>query len=216
MEAPGYRLMIEPQPAGLFGDEDVAAREEPGQPSQLRGGRELRREVPGRPLPRLDPAQRDRLERPHPPPAAREPVAQAALREAIPGERALAPLRRAALQDLLLLQVAREPRRAHRALRAYEAGVRRGLRVFSWFIYRIMTPGLRDIFMNPNNRLRLRDALLSVLAGNIFLRTRLALRLLVLKALYYLLSAGHPRRSWAAWRSRGHATREAGIETITA
>jgi hypothetical protein len=67
--------------------------------------------------------------------------------------------------------------------------------------------------MNPNNQFQLRDALLSVLAGNIFLRSRLALRLLALKALYYVFSAGDLRRSWTAWRKRGRATRESGIET---
>jgi flavin-dependent dehydrogenase len=108
------------------------------------------------------------------------------------------------------------PRRARRALSLYDAGARRGLRVFSWFIYRINTPGLHDVFMNPNNRFRLRDALLSVLAGNIFLRARLAMRLLVLKVLYYLFSAADLRRSWAAWRKRGQAAREAGVETTPA
>ena len=102
------------------------------------------------------------------------------------------------------------PRRARRALVAYDAATRRGLRVFSWFIYRIMTPGLHNIFMNPSNILRLRDALLSVLAGNIFLRARLAIRLLALKALYYIYSVADPRPSWAAWRRRGQATREPG------
>jgi flavin-dependent dehydrogenase len=108
------------------------------------------------------------------------------------------------------------PRRSRRALNAYDASVHRGLRIFSWFIYRVMTPGLRDIFMNPNNRFQLRDALLSVLAGNIFLRTRLAMKILALKALYYVISACNLRKSWVAWRKRGQATREPGIETTAA
>ncbi|HEY7744424.1 MAG TPA: NAD(P)/FAD-dependent oxidoreductase [Burkholderiales bacterium] len=105
------------------------------------------------------------------------------------------------------------PRRARQALAAYDAAARRGLRVFSWFIHRIMTPGLHDIFMNPSNQLRLRDALLSVLAGNIVLRARLAIRLLALKALYYVYCFADPRPSWAAWRRRGQATREPGAES---
>jgi len=108
------------------------------------------------------------------------------------------------------------PRRAQRALRAYDASVRRGLRVFSWFIYRINTPGLHHVFMNPNNRFQLRDALLSLLAGNIFIRTRLAVRLLALKILYYLFSAGDLRKSWAVWRKRGQATRDSGVDTTAA
>jgi flavin-dependent dehydrogenase len=108
------------------------------------------------------------------------------------------------------------PRRARRALHAYQSSARRGVRIFSWFIYRIMTPGLRDLFMNPSNQFQLRDALLSVLAGNIFLRTRLAARILALKALYYLSSAGNLRNSWVNWRKRGQAQRESGIDTTAA
>ena len=108
------------------------------------------------------------------------------------------------------------PRRAARALKAYEAGARRGLAMFSWFIYRIMTPGLHDIFMTPESRFQLREALLSMLAGNIFLRTRLAVRLLALKALYYVLSAGNLKASLAAWKTRRQATRESGTESSAA
>jgi len=107
------------------------------------------------------------------------------------------------------------PRRARRALKSYDANVRRGLRVFSWFIYRIMTPGLRNIFMTPGNAFHLRDALLSVLAGNVFIRSGLAIRLLVLKALYYTFGAGNLKASLLAWRKRRQATRESGIETAT-
>ena len=103
------------------------------------------------------------------------------------------------------------PRRARRALKAYEANMRRGLRVFSWFIHRIMTPGLQDIFMNPGNQFRLRDALLAVLAGNVVFGRGLAARLLALKALYYLFSAARLGTSLAIWRKRRQANREAVI-----
>ena len=103
------------------------------------------------------------------------------------------------------------PRRARRALKAYDAGARRGLRVFSWFIHRIMTPGMRDIFMNPGNQFRLRDALLAVLAGNVAFRAGLAARLLALKMLYYAFSATRLGMSLAVWRKRRQATREAVI-----
>jgi flavin-dependent dehydrogenase len=108
-----------------------------------------------------------------------------------------------------------QPRRARRALKAYDANMRGCLRLFSWFIYRIMTPGLRDMFMNPGNQLHLRDALLSVLAGNTALRAHLALRLLLLKAVYYVFSAGNPKASWTAWRKRGQARRERAAEAST-
>ena len=108
------------------------------------------------------------------------------------------------------------PQRARSALKTYDASVHRGIRAFSWFIYRVTTPGLRDLFMNPNNRYRLRDALLSVLAGNVFRGRRLGTRLLALKALYYVISAGNLKASLMAWRKRRRATQEPGIETTTA
>jgi flavin-dependent dehydrogenase len=105
------------------------------------------------------------------------------------------------------------PRQARRAMKAYDARVRRGLRVFSWFIHRIMTPGLRDIFMHPGNRFRLRDALLAVLAGNVAFRAGLAARLLALKVLYYCFSATRLTMSLAIWRKRRQAMRDAGAGT---
>jgi hypothetical protein len=70
--------------------------------------------------------------------------------------------------------------------------------------------------MTPESPLKLREALLSMLAGNIFLRTRLAVRLLVLKGIYYFLSALQLRKSWTAWRKRQRATHEPGIGTTSA
>jgi len=67
--------------------------------------------------------------------------------------------------------------------------------------------------MNPNNRYRLRDALLAVLAGNVFSGTRLGLRIFALKALYYAFSAGRLKQSLAAWKKRREAARELGAQT---
>jgi hypothetical protein len=90
--------------------------------------------------------------------------------------------------------------------------VHQGVRAFSWFIYRITTPGLREIFMNPNNRYQLRDALLAVLAGN-YRDPRLGPRLLALKVLYYAFSAGRLKESLAAWKKRREAARELPAQT---
>ncbi len=49
--------------------------------------------------------------------------------------------------------------------------MRHGPREFSWFIYRMTNPTMRDLFMSPRNVLRVKEALLSVLAGDIFGKT---------------------------------------------
>jgi len=38
----------------------------------------------------------------------------------------------------------------------------------SWLIYRINTPALRHLLMGPKNALRMRDGLVSLLAGNLW------------------------------------------------
>ena len=60
------------------------------------------------------------------------------------------------------------PRHGARALAEFDAEVRRGIDRFSWFIYRMNRPALRDLFMNPRNILRLQEAVLSMLSGDVF------------------------------------------------
>ena len=95
------------------------------------------------------------------------------------------------------------PRASRRALRSHETRMRRALQVFSWFIYRVTTPTMRDLFMNPTNRFRMREALLSVLAGDVFRRTPFGPSLLVFRASYYLCTAmHHGGRLRSAWQAR--------------
>ena len=87
--------------------------------------------------------------------------------------------------------VLHNPRQARRALARFEAEVRLGLSRFSWFIYRMNRPALRELFMNPRNILRLQEAMLSMLSGDVFQRSPVHRRLTVFKALYYLKAASH-------------------------
>jgi len=82
--------------------------------------------------------------------------------------------------------VLREPRHADRALIRFDADVRRGIDRFSWFIYRMNQPALRDLFMNPRNVLRLQEAMLALLSGDVFGRSPVHARLAIFKALYYV------------------------------
>jgi flavin-dependent dehydrogenase len=93
------------------------------------------------------------------------------------------------------------PHHATRALRAFDRSMRHGPKIFSWFIYRVTTPTLRDLFMGPGNA-KLQEAVLSVLAGDIFRNTPLGPRLLAFKIVYYLKNFFNPRRTWSAWIKR--------------
>jgi flavin-dependent dehydrogenase len=96
----------------------------------------------------------------------------------------------------------RQPARAHRSLRRFERLMRHGPQQFSWFIYRMTTPTMRELFLGPRNVLRMEEALLSLLAGDIFGRTPIWTSLRLLKGLYYLVSCGHLGRSLRAARQR--------------
>jgi flavin-dependent dehydrogenase len=95
-----------------------------------------------------------------------------------------------------------EPARARAALKRFDRLARHGPREFSWFIYRVTNPTLRELFLGPRNALRMEEALLSVLAGDIFGRTPIWGRLRLFKALYYLMSWANLGRSLRARRRR--------------
>jgi flavin-dependent dehydrogenase len=96
----------------------------------------------------------------------------------------------------------RDPLAAPRALARYERQVRRGLRTFSWFIYRITTPVMRDLLMGPRNVLGVVEGLISFLAGDIYRANGVHTRIRIFKAIYYVFSALAPRRTLAAMRRR--------------
>jgi len=96
----------------------------------------------------------------------------------------------------------REPKHSARAMRRFDRLMRHGPREFSWFIYRVTNPTMRDLFMGPRNLLRMKEALLSVLAGDLYGKTPIWGSLLAFKAVYYLSSLRHLHRSVLAWQRR--------------
>ena len=77
--------------------------------------------------------------------------------------------------------------------------------MFSWFIYRITTPALRQMFMLPGNKFRMQEAILSLLAADVFRKTPIEGPLLIFKTIYYLISIRDWRGSLAAWLKRRRA-----------
>ena len=101
------------------------------------------------------------------------------------------------------IQICRsEPARARRALKEFGRVMRHGPKQFSWFIYRVTNPVMREVFLSPRNVLRMEEALLSLLSGDIFGRTPIWGALRLFKLMYYVLSCAHPRRSIEAARRR--------------
>ena len=101
----------------------------------------------------------------------------------------------------------KNPSQTPAILKRYDRAVRRGPRAFSWFIYRVTNPAMRDLFMGPRNIFRVKEALLSLLAGDIYGKTPIWSSLRIMKAIYYITLWRKPLRALRAWQTRRHNIR---------
>lgn len=102
------------------------------------------------------------------------------------------------------------PEAAPAARAEFEAMMLKGPREFSWFIHRVTNPTMREMFMEPQNPWRVKEALLSLLAGDIFGKTPIWGSLRILKGLYYVVSVLNMKRTFRAWRRRKTNIRDMG------
>jgi flavin-dependent dehydrogenase len=95
-----------------------------------------------------------------------------------------------------------------RARAHFDWTMRHGPREFSWFIYRVTNPTLRNLFMTPSEKFNMKKALLSVLAGDLFRGTPSRGGLFFFRLVYYTFSLVHLRRTFTAWRRRAFNIRD--------
>jgi flavin-dependent dehydrogenase len=95
-----------------------------------------------------------------------------------------------------------KPAEAPAALKRFDELMQHGPKEFSWFIYRVTNPIMRDFFMHPKNIFRVKEALLSVLAGDIFGKTPIWRSIMMFKVLYYIANIIQPRRAFMGWKRR--------------
>jgi flavin-dependent dehydrogenase len=96
----------------------------------------------------------------------------------------------------------REPRKSAAALAEFDRVIRHGPREYSWFIYRVTNPQMRNMFMAPRNVMRMKEAMLGLLAGDIYGDTPIWKSLRAFKAVYYMFSTLNLKRSINALRRR--------------
>ena len=95
-----------------------------------------------------------------------------------------------------------KPAQAPAALKRFDELMKHGPKEFSWFIYRVTNPIMRDFFMYPKNIFRVKEALLSVLAGDIFGKTPIWRSIWMFKLLYYIANMIQPKRAFMGWKRR--------------
>lgn len=96
----------------------------------------------------------------------------------------------------------RDPKASKPLFEQYERRIRRGIRTVSWFIYRFTSPAMQELFMAPRGVFRIQQAIISVLAGDLFRNTPVAMPLALFKAIFYLTFALNFSRAWASYRRR--------------
>src|SRR5208282_2200820 len=93
-----------------------------------------------------------------------------------------------------------EPAKKKLAYRRFEAEIRRAIDIYSWYIQRAPTPALRQLLMVKRNVFRIEEAVLSVLAGDVFRPLPIRLKLLGFKIAYYITSLTILKSSLETWR----------------
>lgn len=91
---------------------------------------------------------------------------------------------------------------ANKLKRAFNRETRQAVAQFSWIISRFNSPGIRHLFMNPQNPLRVQEAVTSLLAGDIDRHNGVRPRLLLFRLFYYVYSLGNWRSSLADKKQR--------------
>ena len=79
------------------------------------------------------------------------------------------------------------PAKGRALARRSERLLRSGMARIGWLIYRINKPVMRDMFIYPSNKLRMRDGLISLLSGNLRADPKLRIPVLAFKSTYYML-----------------------------
>jgi flavin-dependent dehydrogenase len=98
--------------------------------------------------------------------------------------------------------VLRDPAGERSLQRAYEREAWDGLRALSWFILRFTTPAMRWLFANPRNNLKLEQAVISMLAGDVFDNPAVRRRLALFRLLYYAVALRLLPATFSDWRRR--------------
>jgi hypothetical protein len=80
--------------------------------------------------------------------------------------------------------------------------MRAGPKMYSWFIYRVTNPALRDMFMAPRNTFRAKEAFLSVVAGDVYDNRQIRRPLMFFKLVYYAICLFNFRRTLKMSRAR--------------
>lgn len=103
----------------------------------------------------------------------------------------------------------RDPASEAALQRAMDKRLRRGLKHFTWFIYRFTTPVMQRLFSEPRNYWQIEQAVISMLAGDVFDNRAVLRRLRAFRAIYALTALRMAPTAFRGWLRR---RRQIGVE----
>ena len=101
----------------------------------------------------------------------------------------------------------KQPQESVQALKEFDKAIMQGPTVFSWFIYRITTPAMRNLLMYKGTESKVKKALISILIGDVYRTKRYGFWLFMFKVMYYGLTITNLKASIMAWRKRKRSIR---------
>ena len=96
----------------------------------------------------------------------------------------------------------RDPSAEARLQQAMEKRLKRGLKHFSWFIYRFNTPVMERLFAAPRNTFQVEQAVISMLAGDVFDNKPVLRRLRLFRLIYAFNALQLAPRALRGWLRR--------------
>ena len=96
----------------------------------------------------------------------------------------------------------RDPASERRLQRGMTRRLQRGLKHFSWFIHRFTTPVMQRLFAAPRNDLQLEQAVISMLAGDVFDNRAVLRRLRLFRLLYAVNAVAIAPSALRGWLAR--------------
>ena len=99
----------------------------------------------------------------------------------------------------------REPAHERAVLQRLERRLNRGLEEFRWFIYRFTSPTMQALFARPRNIWQIEQAVVSMLAGDVFDSPRVRWRLRAFRVIYALGALRIAPSAARAWLRRRRA-----------
>jgi hypothetical protein len=93
-------------------------------------------------------------------------------------------------------------------MRALERRLTRGLDEFKWFIYRFTSPTMKRLFASPRNVLQVEQAVISMLAGDVYDARAVVWRLRVFRLIYAVTTLRIAPSALRSWWQRRRGIRE--------